>query len=138
MNDQLKEPEEYISAVKYLAELIQMDLNFGRKETILPRVNAIITNAACLQKLYIEPEPEITITKDEAHDHYKLKAYSAETPTNPGLYLVVCEEVGWVPYFVALIRNDYQILAVHCAELGVKHIDNYCAARTGLMWLKAA
>jgi hypothetical protein len=118
-----------------------MDLNFGRKETILARVNAIITNVALLQKLYLQPEPEqppVKITLEEATEHYTLKAYSAQIPTTPGLYLVVCEEEGWTPYFVALIKNDYQILNVHCTELGVKHINNYCAARTGLMWLKAA
>jgi len=46
------EPEEYISSIKYLAELIQMDLNFGRKETIPARARAILENAIGLAKLY--------------------------------------------------------------------------------------
>jgi len=137
--EQLKEPEEYVSTIKYLSELIQMDLNFGRAETVLARVNAIISNAIDLRKLYLPPEPaETKITKEEATEHYKLKSYSEAAPQMPGLYLAVCEESDWIPYFVALTINDYKIPVIHCAELGNKHISNYCSARTGLMWLKAS
>lgn len=136
--EQLKEPEEYVSTIKYLSELIQQDLNFGRAETVLTRVNAVLDNVINLRKLYLPPEPEVKVTLEEATEHYKLKSYSEVVPQTPGLYLTVCEESDWIPYFVALTINDYKTPVIHCAELGNKHIVNYCSARTGLMWLKAS
>jgi hypothetical protein len=142
MSDPLKEPEEYISAIKYLSELIQQDLNFGRKETIPARVNAIVANAIYLQKLYVEPEPakeeSVKTTAEEATEHYQPKGYSSECPTRTGLYLVVCGESDWTPNFVAITRNDYQMLVVHCPDIGERSVEQYHDNLEGTMWLRAA
>jgi len=136
MNEQLKEPEDYVSAIKYLAELIQMDLNFGRKETILPRANAILENALDLQKLYSAKEQDIT--QKAAKEYYGSKGYSLNEPQKVGLYSIVCGESDWTPTKVAITKNDYQMLIVHCPDVGERPLEQYHANLDEPMWLKIA
>lgn len=138
-NEELKEPEEYVSSIKYLAELIQMDLNFGRKETIPARARQVFIDAADLSKLYPVPEAEKPpIDLCVAQEHFANKGYSTQTPNKVGLYGIVCAETNWSQSLVAVTKNDYQMLDVHCVDVGARPIELYAAQLAGLMWIRLA
>ena len=139
MSEQLKEPEDYISSIKYLSELIQQDLNFGRKETIPASARKILLDAIDLSKLYPIPEGEkAPIDPVVAKEHFVERGYSDSPPTEVGLYGLVCVEGGWVQSIVAITKNDYQMFVVHCADVGQNSLDHYHSNLTCPMWIKLA
>jgi hypothetical protein len=131
-----KEPEEYLSAAKYLLELVQMDLNFSRKETIPARVMAIFENAYELTKIY-PLRPNLN-SNEEALNYFINDGYSNKEPTEVGLYSVRCSESNWESLYVAVTKNDFQMLMVHCPQSGLRSLAQYHANLDGTLWLRVA
>jgi hypothetical protein len=136
--EHLLEPEDYVGKAKYLLELIQMDLNFGRKESILSRSKAALESIYGLTKLYQKEEEETEIDPVDAVKYYENNGFSLETPTSVGLYSFVCQESSWEQTLVAITKNDYQIFTVHCAKVGEKSISQYTEELEFPMWKKLA
>ena len=134
----LLEPEDYVGKAKYLLELIQMDLNFGRKESILSRSKAALESIYGLTKLYEKDEKEIQIDPENAVKYYQNNGFSLETPSLVGLYSFVCQELNWDQTIVAITKNDYQILTVHCSKVGEKSITQYIEELEFPMWKRLA
>ena len=138
MSEPIKEPEDLVSNAKYLLELIQMDLNFGRKETIPARAKQALFNVFDLTKIYPLYKAEESLDSESAQKLFLSKNYSTERPNSVGLYSVVCGESNWEPSKVAITINDYKILIVHCADIGTRPLEQYHANLEGTMWLRLA
>jgi len=136
--EHLLEPEDYVGKAKYLLELIQMDLNFGRKESILSRSKAALESIYSLTKLYQKDEEEVEIDPINAVKYYENNGFSSQTPTLVGLYSFVCKELNWDQTIVAITKNDYQILTVHCSKVGEKSISQYIEELEFPMWKRLA
>jgi len=136
MND--KEPEELLANAKYLLELIQQDLNLDRKETIPARVNAALNYIESLDNIYNGNAEPIKITSDEGHAFYKDRGYSPVCPDKVGLYSVVCGESNWETSYVAVTKNDYQMLIAHCSDLGERPVEQFHYNLEGTMWFRVA
>lgn len=133
-----EEPEEYLCAAKYLIELIQQDLNFGRKETIAPRLKRAIEHLTGLSYYFPTlPPPDKMITEEVAKDFYDKLGYSEELPTTTGLYRVATKESNYYLSYVAVTMNDYRNLVVH-DDFGINDVANYATNRGGetAFWLK--
>jgi len=78
-NENVSEPEEYISSAKYLIELIQQDLNIGRKMTIAPRLARAVENLIGLQQIFPPPPPTpVVVSEDAARQYYIGDDYTVE------------------------------------------------------------
>jgi hypothetical protein len=132
-----REPEELVSSSKYLLELIQMDLNFGRNDTIAARAKAAFELIYELANLYQEKSKK-EINAEDAIDYYQQNGFSFEKPRSVGLYSFVCKDFDWEQTLVAITKNDYQILNVHCAKIGEKSVDQYSNDVKFPMWKKLA
>ena len=128
------EPEVYLSSAKYLLELVQMDLNFSRKETVPARISAALDNVYELSKIF--PLKEKPRNKEEAQVVYS--DYSDVIPTEVGLYSVKCGEINWDSMTVAVIKNDFQMTMVHCSIIGTKEVRSYHNTLEGTLWKRLA
>lgn len=136
-DEHMLEPEEYLSNAKYLLELIQMDLNFGRKETIPARSKAALEAVYSLAKVF-QKEEDTKIEPEDALSYYEQNGFSSELPNSVGLYSFICKQSDWEQIFVAITKNDYQIFTVHCAKSGEKSLINYLDNIDFPMWKKLA
>lgn len=137
MEGQTKEPEELVSSAKYLLELIQMDLNFGRKETVPARARAALLNLIDLSKIF-SFEKEEEIKKEDAEAYYSNHGFSSNLPDQVGLWAIVCAETNWSQSLVAITKNDYQILTVHCPDVGENSLEQYHGNLESPMWKRLA
>lgn len=133
-----REPEEAIAIAKYLLELIQQDLNMGRRETIAPRLTKAVDELVSLQTIFpkIEPPP-VVISNEAAEEYYKERGYTLELPTSTGLYRVATKENNWYINYVAVVLDHYWELSAH-DEKGVVKVSNYGEERGGkkCYWLR--
>jgi len=129
------EPEEYLSNAKYLVELIQQDLNFGRKETVPARLKRAIEDLLNLQKYF--KEPELEITEEIARGYYLKQGYSESLPESVGLYRVATKGDNYNIGYVAVTTNDYRDFQIH-DDFGVLDARNYAEQRGGsaAFWLR--
>jgi hypothetical protein len=135
---EVREPEEAIAIAKYLLELIQQDLNMGRKETISPRLTKAIEALVNLQNIFpaIEPPP-VVISMEAAKEYYEAGGYTLELPKTIGLYRVATKSNNWYLNYVAITMNDYRQFYVH-DDIGVADVANYSMKRGGeeCYWMK--
>lgn len=133
--DNMLEPEEYICSAKYLIELIQMDMNFGRKDTVPARLDRAISDLSKLQNYF--PAPRFDVTEEMAENYYKEKGFTRELPTSVGLYQVATKESDYLLSYVAATLNDYRDIIIH-DDLGICDARNYGEKRGGgtVFWKK--
>jgi hypothetical protein len=131
------EPEEYICSAKYLIELIQMDMNFGRKDTVPARLDRAISDLNMLQKYF--PAPRFETTEGMARNYYIGKDFTEELPVSPGLYQVATKESDFLLSYVAATLNDYRDIIIH-DDLGICDARNYAGNRGGgtVFWKKVS
>ena len=112
--DVSQEPEDLVSQSKYLLELIQMDLNFGRTETILARAIGARKLIDELTKLYSPAKEDVTV--EDMETYLFSEKWVSNPPDDVGLYMIVSEGANWVYDHVAITERMGELF-VHCEEL---------------------
>ena len=103
INPSEAEPEDLISNAKYLLELVQMDLNIPRKETIPARVAAALANVVALEKIY--PMGRHGYEAALMEKEFIALGWSKVVPNEVGLYAVTSAELDYFPNYVAVVED---------------------------------
>jgi len=135
---EVREPEDAIAIAKYSLELIQQDLNMGRRETIAPRLTKAVDTLVNLQNIFPAiPAPKVIISDDVAKEYYLTGGYTMNLPKSIGLYRVATKNNGWFLNYVAVTMNDYREFCAH-DESGISNVGNYAERNGGsaCYWIK--
>jgi hypothetical protein len=118
---------------KYLLELIQMDLNFGRRETILARARAARNNILGLIQIF---EKDVPLEEKDFLEYYYGEGYVEEPPREQGLWLFTSAHHAWEPRHAAIYLNDYRDFILETKDWSGQ-LEVFLAINRGLLFKHA-
>ena len=135
-SDNHAEPEDLVGKSKYLLELIQMDLNFGRTETILARAIAARKYLEGLVSLYTPAQKEVKAS--DVENYLIEENWRVESPDEVGLFMCTSEHLEWVYRYVAITEQTGELF-VHDENLPkARRLRLYAREMGQLFWKRAA